>query len=295
MNHPAQLWKLIRPSQWIKNSFVFTGILFANAWGNIPLLISVAMATIAFCFMSSAVYVFNDVLDREKDLAHPKKKSRPVASGAVSVQAALILSIILAILGGLLAWIVSLKVFLIILGYFILNVAYSIRLKDVVILDVFCIATGFMFRILAGTAGVGIPPSKWLILCGLMITLFLGFAKRRAEIIALAQKKEEHRSVLLLYGPLLLDEMIGITASCVIVTYSLYTMSPETIRIHHTENLVYTVPLVMYGLFRYIFLLHHRQQGGDPSRDLLKDRHMVGIVIGWFVFTLLIFLRGQHT
>jgi 4-hydroxybenzoate polyprenyltransferase len=167
----------------------------------------------------------------------------------------------------------------------LLNIAYSLWLKHVVILDVFCIATGFMLRILAGTIGVGIPPSKWLLLCGLMITLFLGFAKRRAEFITLANGKEYHRKVLLKYGAILLDQLVSICAVAVILSYSLYTMSPETVHIHHTENLIYTVPFVIYALFRYIFLLHHSNGGGDPTRDLLRDKHIVISVLGWAFLT----------
>ena len=167
-----------------------------------------------------------------------------------------------------------------------MNLAYSLELKHVVILDVFIIATGFMLRILAGTLGLGIPPSQWLLLCGLMVTLFLGFSKRRAEINALSDGKSEHRKVLDEYSSLLLDKMIVITAAGLIMSYSLYTMSPETIRIHRTENLIYTVPLVIYGVFRYIYLLHYQQSGGDPSRDLVRDPHMLIVMLCWLVTTI---------
>lgn len=286
MNRPIDLLRLMRPLQWIKNSFVFTGILFSALYTDTPLLIKVILTAIAFCLVSSCIYILNDILDTQSDSRHPKKKNRPLPSGKVTIQAALILSAILGITGISLAAFVSYKVLIIIIGYVVLNIAYSFKLKHVVILDVFCIAAGFMLRILAGTVGVGIPPSKWLLLCGLMITLFLGFAKRRAEIIALAHNKGEHRKVLLNYGPVVLDEILAICATGVIITYSLYTMSAETTRIHHTENLIYTVPFVIYALFRYLFLLHHCQSGGDPTGDLLKDRHIITSVLLWGVLTI---------
>lgn len=288
MNSPKFLFKLLRPSQWLKSAFVFTGILFANAWNDIPLLINVILAAVGFCFLSSCIYIFNDIIDQEQDRHHPTKKNRPIAAGMVSTFCAFILATCCALIALSLGLIVSPKVLFIYIGYTLLNIAYSIWLKHVVILDVFCIAAGFMLRILAGTVGVGIPPSKWLLLCGLMITLFLGFAKRRAEIIALKEKQEDHRKVLSHYGAILLDEIIGICGTGVIITYSLYTMSPDTIKTHHTDNLIYTVPFVIYGLFRYLYLLHHRKSGGDPSRDVVKDPHILLSVLGWFFVTLMI-------
>jgi len=171
-------------------------------------------------------------------------------------------------------------------AYGIMNVLYSFHLKHRVLLDVFVIAAGFMLRILVGTLGVGIPPSQWLVLCGIMITLFLGFSKRRAEIITMGEGESNHRSVLKHYSPVLLDQMIGITASGVIMSYSLYTMSPYTIRIHGTENLIYTVPIVMYGVFRYIYLLHHRQGGTDTAHDIVRDPWLVLTLVAWFAATL---------
>lgn len=189
------------------------------------------------------------------------------------------------ICGLALGLLISVKVFIIIAAYLLLNIAYSLRLKDTVILDVFCIAAGFMLRILAGTIGVGIPPSKWLLLCGLMITLFLGFAKRSAELIALKNRKGEHRIVLEYYSTPILNEFSAICATGVIISYSLYTMSPETIEAHHTANLIYTVPFVVYGLFRYIYLLHHRQSGGDPTNDLIGDLHITISLVIWATLT----------
>jgi 4-hydroxybenzoate polyprenyltransferase len=288
MNKLLDLLRLMRPHQWVKNTFVFTGLLFGHAWHDAHLVAQVFTAFAAFCLVSSAVYVFNDIIDVEQDRLHPKKSSRPLASGRVGIPAAAVLAGVLGVSGFVLAYCASPVVLAILAGYAVMNVAYSLRLKHVVILDVFIIATGFMLRILAGTLGVGIPPSQWLLLCGLMVTLFLGFSKRRAEILALAEDKAAHSRVMEHYSPVLLDKMIGITSSGVILSYRLYTMNADTIRIHGTPNLIYTVPFVMYGVFRYIYLLHHQSRGGDPSHDLVRDPHLFVAVGAWLVATILL-------
>jgi 4-hydroxybenzoate polyprenyltransferase len=288
MRKLSGLFRLMRPYQWVKNGFVFTGLLFGHAWHDPDLVTRVLIAFVAFCLVSSSIYTFNDIVDLKQDRLHPGKSRRPLASGQVSVSAAVMLAALLAVPGLVLAYAASPAVLIIVLGYALMNIAYSLRLKHVVILDVFIIATGFMLRILAGTIGVGIPPSQWLLLCGLMLTLFLGFTKRRAEIIALTDDKAAHRKVLEHYSPVLLDKMIGITAAGLIMSYSLYTMNPDTMRIHGTANLIYTVPFVMYGVFRYIYLLHHQSRGGDTSRDLLRDPHLLIVVGAWLVATILL-------
>jgi 4-hydroxybenzoate polyprenyltransferase len=288
MKNSFELLRLMRPYQWVKNAFVFTGLLFGHAWRDPHLVEQVMVVFIAFCLVSSAIYTLNDIVDLEQDKHHPKKSRRPLASGSVSISAAFMLAALLGTLGLSLAYFAAPMVLMIMVGYALMNIAYSLRFKHVVILDVFMIATGFMLRILAGTLGVGIPPSRWLLLCGLMVTLFLGFTKRRAEIIALTDDKTAHRKVLEHYSPVLLDKMIGITAAGLIMSYSLYTMNADTIRIHNTPNLIYTVPFVMYGVFRYIYLLHHQSRGGDPSHDLVRDPHLFIAVGAWLIATVLL-------
>jgi 4-hydroxybenzoate polyprenyltransferase len=279
-------FRLLRPVQWIKNLLVFSGILFGGQFSNSTLWLEVIITAIAFCFVSSSVYVLNDIYDCENDKAHPKKKTRPIASGNISLRQATALTIALGLGGlGLGSW-VSLNVFYILLLYLVLNIAYSTRLKHVVILDVFCISAGFMLRILAGTVGVDIPPSRWLVLCGIMVTLFLGFAKRRSELISTQFSQYDHRQVLSDYTPQLLDHLITICVTGTILTYSLYTMSADTIAVHHTENLILTVPFVIYALFRYLFLVHVQKSGGDPTNDLIKDRHIAAAVLSWLVLTI---------
>lgn len=285
MNYPKDLWRLMRPKHWIKSAFVFTGILFGSQYANSTVLLQVIGAAVAFGLVSSAIYIFNDITDTERDKNHPIKKNRPLPSGKVSITAACLLAWLTGVCGLVLGLFISTKVFAIISCYLALNIAYSIKLKDIVILDVFCIAAGFMLRILAGTIGVGIPPSNWLLLCGLMITLFLGFAKRTAELIALKNKKGEHRRVLEHYSAPVLNEFSAICATGVIISYSLYTMSPETIEAHHTANLIYTIPFVVYGLFRYVYLLHSRQSGGDPTNDLTSDPHIALSLMSWAALT----------
>jgi len=283
-----EMLRLMRPHQWAKNTFVFIGLLFGHAWHNPHLVTQAVIAFAAFCLVSSAIYTINDVVDLQQDKLHPQKSKRPLASGAVSVSAAIMLATLLSVPGLILAYVASPSVFVILSGYALMNIAYSLWLKHVVILDVFIIAAGFMLRILAGTLGIGIAPSHWLLLCGLMVTLFLGFTKRRAEIIALTDDKAAHRKVLEHYSPVLLDKMIGITAAGLIMSYSLYTMSADTIRIHGTANLIYTVPFVMYGVFRYIYLLHHQNRGSDTAHDLVRDPHLIIVVGAWAVATFLL-------
>lgn len=281
----------MRPKQWIKNVFVFTGIIFAGSFYDEQLLRAVFLAAASFCLTSSGIYVINDMVDVEHDRVHPTKKFRPLAAKQISPSLAGVLSAVCLVGGVFLAYMVSTKVLVIVIAYVILNIAYSLRLKQVVILDVFCIATGFMMRILAGTVGVNIPPSKWLLLCGLFMTLFLGFAKRGAEIRKLKNAGADHRLVLQNYDPRLLDTLSAICAAGVIIGYSLYTMSPDTVRLHGTENLMYTVPFVIYAIFRYLYLMHKWGHGGDPTQDLIRDKHILASVCGWILLTVYVLNR----
>jgi 4-hydroxybenzoate polyprenyltransferase len=277
--------RLLRPEQWVKSGFVLIGVLFARAWHDQTTVRHVLAAIVAFSLVASGVYVFNDLTDQAQDAAHPRKRYRPLAAGTVSVRAAGALLGALLALGLALGYLASLKVLLILLTYFVLNLCYSLRLKQVVLLDVFIIAAGFMLRILAGTTGIGIAPSQWLLLCGLMLSLFLGFGKRRAELYAVSSGDTNRRKVLEHYQPVLLDKMIVITATCVILTYSLYTMSEQTIRTHRTEALIYTVPFVMYGIFRYIYLLHRQRAGSEPAQEIFRDMHILLSIVCWLLLT----------
>ncbi len=284
------LVRLMRPHQWLKNGFVLVGLLFAHAWNDVDRLAQAMLAFAAFCLLSSAVYVFNDLLDREADRLHPVKQHRPLASGALGINAALWL-MAACLAGGLwLAFVASLAPWIFLL-YVAINIAYTFGLKHVVVLDVFLISSGFMLRLLAGTVGIGIAPSQWLLLCGLMLTLFLGFAKRRAELVALPDDSVGHRAVLEHYSEALLDQFITIAAACTVVSYSLYTVSVETVELHGSNHLILTVPFVLYGLLHYLFSLHRRGGGGDPARELLRNPHLFAAVVGWLATTVAV-LRG---
>lgn len=275
MKNPRDLLRLMRPHQWLKNVFVFAGLMFSHTWHNGPLVERVLYAFLAFCCASSLVYILNDWHDRQADAQHPTKRQRPLASGAVSPREALILAAILLLAAVLLAW-GSKTLLLLLLIYVVLNLAYSWRLKHVPVVDVSIIASGFMLRLLAGTVAVGIPPSRWLLLTGLFIALFLGFSKRKAETF---HEPEQQRAVLEHYPPALLDTYIAATMTATVITYGLYATSIEALQ-QHGDKLVYTVPVVVFGLLRYAYQVH-RGRGEDVSRDLLRDPWILGAGAIW--------------
>lgn len=280
--------KLLRPHQWIKSGFVFVGVIFGHAWNSPNWMLAACLAAAGFSLAASAVYVFNDLADRERDREHPTKRLRPLAAGTISVPAAVVLGLACGVAGLTLAWLAAPTVAAFVAAYLVINAAYTGGLKHVAILDVFIIAAGFMLRILAGTEGIGIDASRWLLLCGLMVTLFLGFAKRRAELYALEGGAGSHRKVLDEYDPILLDKMITVCATGSVVTYSLYTLSPETLALHGTDRLMWTVPFVLYGMFRYLALLHRQAGGSDAAADLLRDPHLLAAVAGWLITVFLV-------
>ena len=273
--------QLLRPHHWVKNGFVLAGLLFGHAWDQPGYVAAALAATLAFCLAASAVYAFNDALDAERDRGHPDKNGRPVARGAVSAAAALGIAAALAAAAlGIAAW-TSWQVAATAGAYLALNAAYSLGLKHVPVLDVFAIAAGFMLRLLAGTWGIGIEPSRWLLACGFLLTLFLGFAKRRAELERLAEDAGQHRAVLESYTPAFLDKAVFACVVGMVVTYGLYTVSAETAALHGTEQLIWTLPWVLLGSFRYLFRLHFRGGGGDPTQELLRDPLLAASALGW--------------
>ena len=280
--------RLLRPYQWVKNGFVFAGFLFVEGWHDPTLTFQVVVAAAAFALVASSVYILNDLGDRERDRRHPQKRLRPLAAGTISPAAALSLMGVTLVGGLALGYWVSSGTFLLLSIYLILNALYTKWLKRVVILDVFVLASGFFLRILVGTLGVGIPPSKWLLLCGIMLALFLGFGKRQAELMEMRSTGQAGREVLGQYSDKILESMLTTTSGAVLVTYALYTVDDATVLQHHTEALIYTVPIVAYGLFRYLYLLHHHEMGQDSSRELFTDGHLVGTLLVWLAAVLLI-------
>ena len=288
------LIKLLRPHQYVKNSFVLVGVLFSRQW-DIYTLLQAAWAFCAFSLSASAVYILNDLSDIEADRAHPKKRYRPLPSGKVSITAARKLAIILFLATFIPTLLLKDWILVsIMLTYIVMNIAYSLCLKHIVLLDVFVISMGFMLRLLAGTWGIGIAPSEWLLLCGMMLTLFLGFCKRTSELLQSAMADdtfaEKSRRVLTEYNTAMLEQFTSITAACAIISFGLYTVSDQTIRTQGTSNLIYTLPLVIYGIFRYLFLLHRHGKGTDTAKDLFTDRHLLLTGSFWVAMTLVILI-----
>jgi 4-hydroxybenzoate polyprenyltransferase len=273
--------ELARPFHWVKNAFVLAGVIFGHAWDDRPTLAAALIATLAFCLASSATYAFNDCLDVEQDRDHPDKRDRPVARGAVSEREAYALSAILALAALALASQAGAVAAAIVAVYLVLNVGYTLGLKRVPVVDVFVIASGFMLRLLAGTSGIEVEPSQWLLACGFLLTLFLGFAKRRAELARLAEEAAQHRAVLEAYTTGFLDKAILVCATGMIVSYALYTVSPDTAALHGTPRLILTLPWVLLGTFRYLFRLHFRGGGGDPAEEVLRDPILAFAGVAW--------------
>jgi 4-hydroxybenzoate polyprenyltransferase len=277
------LVRLMRPHQWVKNVFVFAGLVFSQSWVNAALDLRVLNAFAAFCCASSLVYILNDWHDRASDALHPVKRKRPLASGAVSAFSALVLAAVLLVAGILLA--ADNRTLLLLLALYVaLNVAYSWRLKHVPVVDVSIIAAGFMLRLLAGTVAVGIAPSRWLLMTGIFLTLYLGFCKRKAESF---QEEASQRAVMAHYPTALIDTFIATTMTATLTTYSLFATSPEA-QLQHGQGLLYTVPVVVFGLLRYTYRVHCGH-GEDVARDLLRDAWLLGAGMLW----LLIFLGSR--
>jgi 4-hydroxybenzoate polyprenyltransferase len=270
MNLRAAL-ALLRPAHWVKNTFVLAGIFFAGKILDVRLLGNVALAFAAFCMASSAIYALNDVLDRKLDARHPRKRRRPVASGAIGMPAAVVLSGVCGIAAISIAALVGGDLLAIIGCYLAINIAYTRWLKHRVLLDVFCIASGFLLRLLAGTRGVGIPPSQWFVLCTFLLSLFLGFSKRYAERMDDTQDPESKRAVVKEYSPEFLRMLLAVTLACTLMTYGLYTMNPVTVAFHGTERLIYTLPFAAFVMFRYLYLVMAQGYGENLAREFLRD------------------------
>ncbi len=275
------LMELLRPRQWIKNAFVLVGLVFGHAWRDPAMVTAVILATIGFCLASGAVYAFNDARDAERDREHPDKRERPVARGAVSPGEALLLSAVTATASLVLAAWTGWRAAAIVAAYLGLSAAYTVWLKHIPVLDVAAIAAGFMLRLLAGTLGVGIEPSNWLLACGFLLTLFLGFAKRRAEIGRLEEDAGRHRAVLADYSTGFLDKAITLCAVGMVAAYAWYTLAAETALLHGTGSFALTLPWVLLGTARYLYRLRLRGGGGDPAEELLRDPLLAAAVAGW--------------
>jgi 4-hydroxybenzoate polyprenyltransferase len=303
--------KEMRPRQWPKNGFVFLPLIFTvgqywspftpEMWEFLSLTIG---AFIVFCLASGFVYLVNDLVDVEKDRAHPRKRNRPIASGALPegvARGAAIVILIVTLLGAIVLDLYGaafpypsgepifpfpMPFTVVTVAYLVLQVAYSFYLKHVVIIDVFCIAAGFVLRTVAGAAIIQVPISPWLYVLTTMLSLFIGFAKRRNELTILEDNAKDHRAILEEYSASLLDQIIAVTLACTVVAYSLYTFTAENLPANHAMML--TIPFVLYGIFRYLYLIHIKNEGGSPEEALLGDRPLLLSVLLWGAAVMLI-------
>jgi 4-hydroxybenzoate polyprenyltransferase len=286
---PVAVVVSLRPRQWIKNLVLLAPLVFARQGDVGAALLRALAALVIFCGVTSSVYLFNDLLDRDRDRLHPEKRYRPIAAGQVPVSLAATLAGLLVVCSLAFAVSLSQPFAWACLDYVVLQVAYTLWLKHLVLLDVFAVAAGFVLRVVAGGLVIGVPISNWLYLCTLLLALFLAMGKRRAELSLVQGEAGSHRRSLVHYSVPLLDQLITILAACTVLAYALYTLAPETVNKFGTDRLKYTVPLVIYGLFRYLFLIHRRGAGGSPERVLLSDVPLltdVALFVGMVVLIL---------
>ena len=287
----ASLFVSLRPDQWTKNLIVFAALIFAVKLLDPAATAKAAAAFLIFCALSGAVYLVNDVADREQDRQHPVKRMRPIAAGELSPGAAWIAAVVLSAIALVASFTLRPAFGVVAAAYLALFVVYTRSLKHIVVLDVMTIAIGFVLRAVAGGLVISVHISNWLLVCTMLGALFLGLAKRRHEITLLAAGAKGHRRILEEYDPYLLDQMIGVVAAATMVAYIIYCASPETHAYFGTEWMVLTTPFPIYGLFRYLYLVHRKAGGGSPSDMLLEDRPLLACVLLWGITSVLIIYR----
>lgn len=287
----TSLFVSLRPDQWHKNLIVFAALIFAVKLLDPAALARATAAFLIFCAVSSVVYLLNDLADRDQDRQHPTKRMRPIAAGDLPPTTAVTVAVVLGATALVAAFWLGPAFGLAAAAYLALFVLYTIWLKHVVVLDVMAIAIGFVLRAVAGGLVIGVHISNWLLVCTMLGALFLGLAKRRHEMTLLTDGAGGHRKILEEYDPYLLDQMIGVVAAATMVAYIIYCASPETHAVFGTEWLVLTTPFPVYGLFRYLYLVHRKAGGGNPSDLLLKDRPLLACVLLWGLTSVLIIYR----
>jgi 4-hydroxybenzoate polyprenyltransferase len=282
------LFATLRPQQWVKNFVLFAGLIFSQNLDKPELILKSVAGFALFCLLSSSVYIFNDIMDIESDRKHPLKSARPIASGKISIPTATMLFLIFALIAlGLSFWLSPIFA-LAALSYFVLNLLYSVYLKNVVIIDVMSIAAGFVIRAVAGVVIIGVEISAWLVVCTILLALFLGFGKRRHELLLLENQATDHRKILSEYSPYFLDQMISVVTASTVIAYVFYTLSSEVETKLGTKHMDLTIPFVLYGVFRYLYLIHQKEGGGSPTRMLLTDKPILACVILWLLAVILI-------
>ena len=260
----------LRVRQWTKNLLLFAALVFSGHAFQFAFAFRSLLAFGLFCLAAGAVYIFNDIIDVRKDREHPVKRLRPFASGRVGMGTGWIFFAILAAGSVFISFLFDTQFGIVVLGYLLLQAAYTLRLKHMVILDVFVISFGFLLRVVAGALAIHVVVSSWILVCTMLLALFLALSKRRHEIVLLEGRADQHRLSLREYSPYLLDQMIGVVTSATLVAYTVFTLSPETVA-KFGPHLVLTVPFVLYGIFRYLYLVHSRNSGGHPEETLLTD------------------------
>jgi len=283
----------LRPRQWTKNLLVFAALLFAQKAADPTAVVEAVEAFLVFCLLAGGVYIINDTLDVEQDRLDPIKRNRPLASGRLSLPCAVSFAVMLVVLGLVGAYLAAGTLLLKVgLAYVGINLLYSGFLKHVVIIDVFAVASGFVLRAVAGAAAIHAVISPWLIICTLLLALFLALAKRRGELMTLGEEASNHRPSLAEYSPELLDQMISVMTASTLMSYALYTISDRTVALVGSTNLLYTIPFVIYGIFRYLYLVHQKGLGGHPDRALLRDWPlMVNVLLYAATVGVIIYLR----
>ena len=287
----ASLFVSLRPDQWTKNLIVFAALIFAVKLLDPAATAKATAAFLIFCALSGTVYLVNDVSDREQDRQHPTKRLRPIASGDLSPATALVAAAVLGAIALAASFALRPAFGVAAAAYLALFVVYTRSLKHIVVLDVMTIAIGFVLRAVAGGLVISVHVSNWLLVCTMLGALFLGLAKRRHEMTLLAAGAKEHRRILEEYDPYLLDQMIGVVAAATMVAYIIYCASPETHAYFGTEWMVLTTPFPIYGLFRYLYLVHRKAGGGSPSDMLLEDRPLLACVLLWGITSVVIIYR----
>ena len=278
----------LRPGQWTKNLLVFAGLLFGKRLFEPSAVWRAVAAFVIFCALSGVVYLVNDIIDREGDRQHPLKRARPIASGDLPVPAAITSAILLAAAAVAGAVALGSTFAAVAIGYLVLQTLYSAVLKNAVIIDVLTVATGFVLRAVAGAVAVNVEFSHWLLVCTILLALFVALAKRRHELVLLADGATSHRRILGEYSPYLLDQMISVVSASTVVAYAFYTISPETVQKFGTDWLGLTIPFPLYGIFRYLYLVHQREGGGSPAEMLITDRPLLVCVALWALAVVLI-------
>ena len=289
-----QLLISLRPHQWTKNLIVLAALIFAKRLFDGPSLTAAALAFGIFCLLSGAIYLVNDLVDVEQDRRHPVKRDRPLARGKLSRVVALAAAVSIVVVGLTGAFLLGTRFGITALVYLMMMTAYSLALKKVVILDVLVVALGFVLRAVAGALAIDVVFGNWLLVCTLLGALFLALAKRRHELTLLADEAAEHRRILGEYSPYLLDQMIAVVTASTLVSYALYTLAPETVDRFGTDRFIWTLPLVLYGIFRYLYLVHRKEAGGDPSRVLLNDRPILVTVALWAAAVVTLIYHGSR-